>query len=159
MILLKLDKISKNWENANKSYRKFNMEYKDNKLNTRIKIIGLWISLILLYIYCDIFTFFRPGQLNDMINGFMGPFPAEQIPLFIAGLLMVLPILIVIANLIIKMVAIKWINIIAGIVYTFVNIGNLIGEKWAYYFLYGIIEIIITISIIYISIKWPKNSE
>jgi len=36
--------------------KKPKLEYEDFKLNTRIKIIGLWISLMLLYIYCDIYT-------------------------------------------------------------------------------------------------------
>jgi len=43
--------------------------------------------------------------------------------------------------------------------FTLVNIGNLVGEKWAYYLFYGIIEIIITITIIIISIKWPIKIE
>ena len=133
------------------------LEYEDFKLNIRIKIVGLWISLMLLYIYCDIFTFFRPGQLNDIINGFMGPFPVGQLSLFIAGILLAFPVLIIIANLFIKVNTIKWINIIGGIVFTLVNIGNLIGEKWAYYIFYGIIEIIITITIIVISMKWPRK--
>ena len=138
---------------------KIKLEYENFKLNTRIKIIGLWISLMLLYIYCDIYTFFRPGQLNDMINGFMGPFPVGQLSLLIAGLLLALPVLIIIANIFIKMTIIRWINIIGGIVFTFVNIGNLVGEKWVYYLLYGIIEIIITITIIILSIKWPRKIE
>ena len=54
---------------------------------------------------------------------------------------------------------IKWINIIAGIVYTLVNVGNIVGEKWAYYLIYGIIEIIITILIIIKSIKWDKKIQ
>ena len=138
---------------------KIKLEYEDFKLNTRIKIIGLWISLMLLYIYCDIYTFFRPGQLNDMINGYMGPFTVGQLSLLIAGLLLALPVLIIIANIFIKMTIIRWINIIGDIVFTFVNIGNLVGEKWVYYLLYGIIEIIITITIIILSIKWPRKIE
>jgi hypothetical protein len=60
-------------------------EYEDIKLNIRIKLIGLWTVLMLLYIYCDIHTLFRPGQINALINGFMGPFPINQISLFAVG--------------------------------------------------------------------------
>ena len=75
----------------------------------------------------------------------------------VSGILMAIPSLMIIANIFIKLIAIKWINIIAGILYTLVNIGNIIGEKWAYYIIYGVIEIIITVLIIIKSIKWPKK--
>jgi hypothetical protein len=141
-------------ENENKQ----ETAYADNKFSTRAILIGLWITLMLLYIYCDIFSFFRPNHINEIVSGFMGPFQINQISLMVAGLLMALPTLMIIANLFIKLVAIKWINIIAGIVYTFVNIGNIIGEKWVYYLIYGIIEIGITLLIIIKSISWPKKN-
>ena len=133
------------------------MEYKDVKINTRTILIGLWIALMLLYIYCDILSFFRPNLLHEINDGFMGPFPVSQISLMVAGLMMALPALMIIANLFIKLVAIKWINFIAGIVYTLVNIGNMVGEKWAYYIMYGIIELILTVLIIIKSLKWKTE--
>jgi hypothetical protein len=140
-------------ENENKQ----ETAYEDKKLDTRTILTGLWITLMLLYIYCDIFSFFRPNHINEIVAGFMGPFQIDQISLMMAGLLMALPALMVVANLFIKLVAIKWINIIAGIVYTLVNIGNIIGETWAYYLIYGVIEIGITLLIIIKSIRWPKK--
>ena len=132
-------------------------EYEDVKFNTRTILIGLWITLMLLYIYCDIFSFFKPNLLHEINEGFMGPFPVSQISLMVAALMMALPALMIIANLFIKLVAIKWINFVAGIVYTLVNIGNMVGEKWAYYIMYGIIELILTILIIIKSIKWKTE--
>ena len=131
-------------------------EYEDKKLSTRAILIGLWVSLMLLYIYCDIFSFFRPNHINEILEGLMGPFEVNQISLLIAGVLMAIPALMIVANLFIKLVAIRWINIIVGIIYTFVNIGNIIGEIWVYYLFYGIIEIGITVLIIIKSIKWNK---
>ena len=133
------------------------IEYEDTKLSTRTILIGLWITLMLLYIYCDIFSFFRPNHINEIIEGFMGSFQVNQISLMVSGILIAIPSLMIIANIFIKLIAIKWINIIAGILYTLVNIGNIIGEKWAYYIIYGVIEIIITVLIIIKSIKWPKK--
>jgi hypothetical protein len=132
-------------------------EYEDIKFSTRTILIGLWIALMLLYIYCDIFSFFRPNHINEIVAGFMGPFQINQISLMVAGLLMAIPALMIITNLFIKLAAIKWINFIAGIVYTLINIGNLIGEKWTYYLIYGVVEIMITLLIIIKSIRWPKK--
>jgi hypothetical protein len=139
--------------NANKQ----KVEYVDVKFTTRTILIGLWITLMLLYIYCDIFSFFRPNHINEILEGKLGPFQINQISLIVSGILMAIPALMIMANLFIKLVAIKWINIIAGIVYTFVNIGNLIGETWGYYIMYGLIEILITVLIIIKSLKWQKK--
>ena len=132
-------------------------EYVDIKFSTRTILMGLWITLMLLYIYCDIYSFFRPNHINEINDGFMGPFQINQISLVIAAMMMAIPALMIVANLFIRLVIIKWINIIAGIVYTLVNIGNIMGETWAYYLTYGVIEIMITVLIIINSIKWPKK--
>lgn len=44
-----------------------------------------------------------------------------------------------------------------GVLYTLVNIGNLVGEVWAYYWIYGILEIIVTIGIIIVAVKWARE--
>ena len=43
--------------------------------------------------------------------------------------------------------------------YTLVNIGNLVSETWIYYWLYGILELAITIFIIIVAAKWPKEDN
>jgi len=134
-----------------------NKEYEDVKYPTRTIMIGLWITLMLLYIYCEILWYLRPNRINEIIDGFMGPFQINQISLMIVGIVMAIPALMIVANLFIKLNAIRWINIIAGILYTLVSIGNITDEKWAYNLIYGIIEIIITFLIIIKSIKWYKK--
>jgi hypothetical protein len=133
------------------------LEYEDCKISTRIKLVGLWITLMILYIYADIFSLYRPGYINEIITGFMGPLVVGQFTLITSSLLMAIPTLMIIACLFIKLGIIKWINIIIGIVYTLVSIGNLIGEKWIYYIIYGLIEIAITVLIVILAIKWPKK--
>jgi hypothetical protein len=134
-----------------------NKEYEDVKYPTRTILIGLWITLMLLYVYCEILWYLRPNRINEIIDGFMGPFQINQISLMIVGIVMAIPALMIVANLFIKLNAIRWINIIAGILYTLVSIGNITNEKWAYNLIYGIIEIIITFLIIIKSIKWYRK--
>jgi uncharacterized membrane protein HdeD (DUF308 family) len=101
--------------------------------------------------------YLRPNRINEIIDGFMGSFQINQISLMIVGIVMAIPALMIVANLFIKLNAIRWINIIAGILYTLVSIGNITNERWAYNIIYGIIEIIITFLIIIKSIKWYRK--
>jgi hypothetical protein len=128
----------------------------EDQVGVQVKLSGLWGAMMLLYIYADILSLFRPGQLQEMTEGMMGPFPATSGALLAAAVLMIIPAAMVFLSLSLKPAANRWTNIILGVLYTLVNIGNLIGEGWAYYRLFGIVEITCTLLIIGHAWKWPK---
>jgi hypothetical protein len=124
------------------------------KINVKAKLSALWIALMLLYIYADMLSFFRPGQIEEISQGLMGPFPVTQVSLLTASLLMIIPAVMVYLSLALQPAANRWTNISLGILYTLVNISNLIGESWAYYISFGIVEILITLLIVRSAWKW-----
>jgi hypothetical protein len=129
----------------------------DIKVNTRIKLSGLWVSVMLLYIYADILSLFRPGEVQEILEGRMGPFPATQGSLLTASILMILPALMVFFSLTLNAKANRNVNILFGALYTLVNISNLIGETWVYYLVFGVVEIVMTLLIIWYAWKWPNK--
>lgn len=129
------------------------------KVNTRIKLSGLWVTMMLLYIYCDLYSLHRPGYISEMIAGMIGPFEVNQGVLAGFGILMAIPALMIPVCLFLKSKISKWANVIVGALYTLVNIGNLIGEVWAYYWIYGILEVIVTIAIITVAAKWTREEN
>ena len=133
-------------------------EMEDVKINVKMKISALWAALMLLYIYGDIFSLYRPGQLEEMMSGRMGPFPVTQGSLLAASLLMVIPAVMVFLSLTVKPNVNRWANIILGVLYTFVNISNLVGETWVFYIFSGLVEIVLTILIVGYAWKW-RNPE
>ena len=88
------------------------------KINTKIKMAGLWTSLMLLYIYCDIYSTFRPGHLEEIASGNMGPFAISQTSLLLLGALMVPPALMIVVCLFAEAKFVKRSSIIVGILYT-----------------------------------------
>lgn len=128
------------------------------KINVQMKLSAIWVALMLLYIYADIFSLFKPGVLEGMSAGRMGPFPVTQGSLLAASVLMVIPAVMVVLSLTLKPAVDRWTNIIAGVLYTCVNISNLLGEPWAFYVLFGASEIVLTCLIIWFAWKW-RNPE
>lgn len=126
----------------------------DVKVNVKIKLSALWIAMMLLYIYADILSLFRPGQVEEMLDGRMGPFPVTQDSLLTASILMIIPAVMVFLSMALKPVVNRWANIILGALYTLVNVSNLLGEAWVYYILFGIVEIALTLLIIQYAWKW-----
>jgi hypothetical protein len=133
-------------------------EKEDVKINVKMKLSALWTALILLYIYADIFSLYRPGQIEKVISGQMGPFPVTQGSLLAASLLMMIPAIMVFLSLTLKPKVNRWANISLGVLYTFVNISNLIGETWAFYIFFGLVEIALTFLIVGYAWKW-RNPE
>ena len=132
------------------------VEKEDVKINVKLKLSALWVALMLIYIYADILSFFKVGAIENMVEGFMGPFPVTQGSLLSASILMMIPAVMVFLSLTLKSKVNRWVNIIIGLLYTFVSIGNLIGETWAFYIFFGLVEIVLTILIVGFAWKWTN---
>ena len=48
------------------------------EFKTRIQLAGFWISLMILYVYADLFSFYRPGYVSKVIDGQMGILTVSQ---------------------------------------------------------------------------------
>ena len=135
------------------------IQKRDVKINVRMKLSALWIALMLIYIYADILSLFKAGAIEKMMQGFMGPFPVTQASLLSASILMIIPAVMVFLSLALKHKVNRWANIILGVLFTFVNISNLIGEtSWIFYMSFVVVEIALTLLIVWFAWKW-RNPE
>ena len=143
--------------NSNRSYTS---DLVDFKVNVKIKLSALWVSVMLLYIYGDIFALFVPGQIERLIKGNMGIGTTTPLKLFAASLLMTIPAIMVFLSLTLKPRINRWMNIIFGAAYTIIIIlTNLtsIDLWWTFDLFFGIVDIVITSMIVLYAWKWPKQ--
>jgi len=132
-----------------------NTNKKSAGIGSSAKLSALWASLMFLYIYADHISLFGTGQIEEMMAGRMGPFPVTQVSLLLAAILMLVPSLMVFLATIMKPGLNRWVNIILGALYTLVNISNLIGGTWIFYIFIGVVEIALTLLIIWHAWKLP----
>jgi hypothetical protein len=92
-----------------------------------------------------------------MSEGRMGPTEATQATLLLAATIVVIPALMVFLTLTLKAGVSRWTNLTLGLLYTAVSAGNLIGETWAYYLLFGVLEIAITTLIAWYAWTWRRT--
>jgi hypothetical protein len=114
------------------------------QIGVRSKLSALWATLMFLYVYADVLSLYRPGEIDDIQAGEMGPVDASQGTLLAASVVVIVPALMVVLSLLLPSRINRWTNIVAGVVFTLVNIVNVIGESWVYYWVFGILEILIT---------------
>ncbi len=117
------------------------------------------MSLIALYIYADFLSLYRPGQIDEVRRGVMGPLEVSQATLVLASLIVIIPAVMIVLSLLLSARVNRPLNLILAILYTLVNISNLVGEGWVYYVLFGIAEIAITVHIFLTAWRWPPPKE
>ncbi len=129
----------------------------DVKINVKIKLALLWIALMFFYIYNDVFSFWQPGHIAELVEGQLEGIRFTQELLFGAAILMALPSIMIFLSLTLKAKLNRLVNIIVGIFHIIVLVSSLFvgGGIWAYYALYMIFEAVFIILIIWYAWKWP----
>ena len=130
--------------------------YTNNKIDIKLQLAALWSAMMMLYIYNDFFYLFKPEAIQHIMDGNMGPLDISQFTLFLAALLMALPVIVSLVTLFFSTKISRPLNITFGVLYSLVNIANLPGE-WAFYIFLGLIQLGFTVSIVWLSIKWPTK--
>lgn len=129
----------------------------DVKINVKIKLAALWVAVNLLYLYVDVYSFFRPGIIEDAIAGKVWEFQITQVWLLGVIILMTIPSLMVFLSLTLSAKANRWANIIVGIFEIVFVVSATIGESWVYYIFASIVEVVLLLLIVRYAWKWPKE--
>ena len=55
----------------------------------------------------------------------------------------------------------RWLNIIFGVVYSLIMIAVIVAFKlgWYFFIMYGVIEVILTLLIVWYAWNWPKEAS
>jgi hypothetical protein len=135
------------------------VELEDVKINVKFKISALWIAVMFLYAYVDIFSLFKPGIIEGIMAGKMAIFQINQIFLFLTTLYILIPSMMVFLSLVLKSKVSRWTNVVVAIVYLVSILGGCIGETWAFYIFGSIAESLLLLFIIWYAWKWPKQES
>ncbi|HUX78514.1 MAG TPA: DUF6326 family protein [Alphaproteobacteria bacterium] len=131
----------------------------DVKINIKIKLSALWIAVNILYIYVDVYSFYKPGIIEDAIAGKVWTFQITQVWLLGVIILMTIPSLMVFLSLTLPAKANRWTNIIVGILEIVYVLGGAIGESWVYYIFASIVEAVLLLLIVVYAWKWPTHER
>lgn len=131
--------------------------FEDLKINVKIKLSALWITLMFCYSYTDVLGFYSPGNLDDIIAGEIGGVPLTQEMLFAMAIMMALPILMVFLSVILMPKVNRPLNIIIGLFHFVLLFATFLNTITLYYIVLASIELICLILIIWFAFKWPKT--
>jgi hypothetical protein len=112
-----------------------------------------------IYLYVDVFGFYKPGVIEDAIAGKVWTFQITQVWLLGVIILMTIPSLMVFLSLALPVKANRWTNIIVGIFFIVVTLGMTIGESYVFYIFGSIVETVLLLLIVVYAWKWPTDKR
>ena len=132
-------------------------QYRDTQVDVKLVLCALWIAMLFVFAYVDIFGFLRADVLNAALDGKVATtgFTINQVFLIFTLIYILLPALMVVLSLLLKPRVNRIINIVVSVLYIITIIGAAIGETWVYYFLGSAIEVILLVAIARTAWKWP----
>jgi hypothetical protein len=133
-------------------------ELTDTKLDVKIVLSGLWISMLMVFAYVDIFGFFRADMIKGALAGKLPVvgFAINQRFLVLTTIYILIPSLMVVVALVAPARINRMLNIVIAALYT-ASILVGMGDPWKYYVLGSAVEVVLLIVIIRVSVKWPRN--
>ena len=134
----------------------------DRQVNVKLKLALLWVALMFLYIYNDIFSMYQPGHVAQLLEGHLEGVAFSQSMLIGAAVLMAVPSIMVLLSLTLKASVVRWANIIVGAFQLLVLLGTQFvgeGETWFYWRIYELLEAAFLVFIIWTAWKWPTQQE
>lgn len=132
-----------------------NSTFETLPINARIKISGLWTSIMFVIAYVDIFGFYRSDYRADIEAGEISGFTINQSFLLGTTIYVVVPSLMVFLSLVLRPRVNRIANITLSILYGLVIVAGAIGE-WNYYILASTIEVALLAVIAYVAWTWPQ---
>ncbi len=133
--------------------------YRDTRIDVKLVLSALWISMMFVFAYVDIFAFLRADVLKSALDGKVAStgYTVNQFFLVYTLFYVLVPSLMVVASLMLKPKVNRVVNVVVSLVYLVTVIGSAIGEKWAYYLIGSVVEVVLLALIARTAWTWPPT--
>jgi Family of unknown function (DUF6326) len=135
-------------------------QYQDTKIDVKLVLSALWITMLIVFAYVDIFGFFRANVLHAALDGKVAVLglTVDQMFLGLTTVYILIPTLMVFLSLVLRPRVNRIVNIVVALVYAVSIIASCIGEEWIYYFLGSAVEVVLLVAIVRTAWTWPKET-
>jgi hypothetical protein len=133
---------------------------RDTKVDVKVLLSGLWVSILVVFAYVDIFGFWRA----DVINGALAhrvpdtDFEINQTFLALTTLYIVVPSLMIVVSLFAPARVNRVVNLAASLLYLASVIISTVGESWVYFVIGSVVEAVLLLAIAYTAWTWPREA-
>jgi len=124
-------------------------------IGVRLKISALWVAMLFLFAYGDIFGSFVPGRIDEIRGGTISGIEITQTFLLAASVYVAIASLMIFLTLVLRPRVNRWANIVLPLLYIVSIIASVIGESWVYFWFLSIAEAALLLLVIWYAWRWP----
>jgi len=137
-----------------------NAALQNTSVDVKVVLCGLWISMLFVFAYVDIFAFWRADVINGALAGEVpgAGFEINQWFLALATVYILIPSLMVVVSLLAPARLNRPTNIVVSLACLASVLVSVVGETWAYYILGSIVEATLLLAISGVAWRWPRNA-
>jgi hypothetical protein len=131
----------------------------DSPVDVKVVLSGLWISMLFVFAYVDIFGFWRDDVINGALEGKVpgAGFEIDQTFLALTTVYILIPSLMVIVSLLTPARINRTTNLVVSLLYAVSVVVSIIGETWVYYILGSVVEVLLLLVIARVAWAWPRR--
>lgn len=131
----------------------------DQPAPVRLKIAAAWTSFMFLYVYVDVLGFYKPGHIDDILDGQVFTFDITQTWAVTVLALLTVPITMVVASATLPARRNRAVNLIVVALYVPFTAFNALGDTWTIFFSVGVVlELILLALITRWAWTWPRTT-
>lgn len=130
--------------------------FEDVEVGVRLKIASLWIAMLFLFAYGDIFGFFAPGRIEEIQGGRISGTEITQTFLLAVSAFIAIASAMVFLTLVVRPAANRWVNIVVATLYIVSIVASMFGED-AYFVFLSLAEIAMLSLVIWYAWTWPQS--
>jgi len=132
----------------------------DQQVPVRTKLAAAWTSFMFLYIYVDYLHLYKPGVVDDILDGVVWEFDISQTFAASALASMAIPIMMILLSTTLPAKATRVLNLIVAGLYIPYSVFNLAGESWYVFYGLGIVlEVLILAFVMRSAWAWPRTAS
>jgi hypothetical protein len=129
--------------------------FEEARVNVRLKISALWIAMLFLFAYGDIFGLFRSGQLEDISRGEISGMAITQGFLLAVSVYVAIASAMVFLTLVLPAAAARWSSVVLAPLFVVSIVASVIGESWMYLWFLSAAEVVVLAGIAWLAWSWP----
>ena len=131
----------------------------DPGVDVRIVLSGLWVSMLFVFAYVDIFGFWRADVINGALDGKVPGvgFEIDQTFLALTTAYILIPSLMVTLSLLAPARINRTTNLVVSLLYVVSVVLSILGESWVYFILGSVVEVALLLTIARVAWGWPSR--
>lgn len=135
-------------------------DLQDTLVDVKVVLSGLWISMLFVFVYVDIFGFWRADVIEGALAGRVPGvgFEIGQRFLVLTTIYVLIPSLMVVVSLLAPPRINRSANIVVSLIYIASVLVAMIGETWLYFILGSVVEVLLLLAIARTAWTWSRST-